>query len=104
LKADSGLKPSDLRAICNVLSAFPEVNRAYLFGSRSKGNFKAGSDVDIALTGEHLSLRTVSDIGFQLNEESLMPYHFDVLDFNTVSEPDLRSHIQRKGILIYEKT
>lgn len=39
----------DIRA---VLAAVSSVERAVIFGSRAMGNYKPGSDVDLALFGE----------------------------------------------------
>ncbi|SFE74064.1 hypothetical protein SAMN04488541_10068 [Thermoflexibacter ruber] len=38
-----GLRQSDLTTICHALSKYPEVQQAYIFGSRAKGNYKNGS-------------------------------------------------------------
>lgn len=53
-----GLKDSDITAIRQILSQFPEVQRALVFGSRAKGNHQNGSDVDLALKGDILSYQT----------------------------------------------
>lgn len=75
-----------------------------IFGSRAKGNYKPGSDVDIALRGENITLNTVNKISFALNEESNMPYQFDVLNYHSIREPALCEHIDRVGIVCYEAT
>ena len=40
-------------------------------------------------------------LSYELNEESLMPYHFDLLNFDTIKSADLREHITRVGKKIY---
>lgn len=55
MKADFGLWESDLLAIRRVLEKYPEVRQALIFGSRAKGNYKPGSDVDIALKGDRIT-------------------------------------------------
>ena len=55
MKTDSGLQPGDLKSICSILAKEPTVEKAILFGSRAKGNYRPGSDVDIALKGKDLS-------------------------------------------------
>lgn len=42
-----GLKSSDLDYIINTIKKFPQIKKAVIFGSRAKGNFKPGSDIDI---------------------------------------------------------
>jgi predicted nucleotidyltransferase len=43
------------KSICEILGRHPNVRRAVLFGSRAKGNFREGSDIDLALEGEGCS-------------------------------------------------
>jgi predicted nucleotidyltransferase len=46
-----GLKESVIRKICSVLARYPQVEKAILYGSRAKGNYKNGSDIDLTLRG-----------------------------------------------------
>lgn len=73
-----------------------------LFGSRAKGNFKEGSDIDLALIGEDLNLSILSKIDHSFDELNL-PYTFDIVIFDRIDNPDLVEHIKRAGIVIYEK-
>lgn len=61
---DFGLSTADLGEIIKVLHSFPEVKQAILFGSRAKGTYKRGSDVDIALQGKDITLETVAAFRF----------------------------------------
>jgi predicted nucleotidyltransferase len=97
-----GLRDNDIEQIVSLLQQFPEVVEACIFGSRAKGNYKNGSDVDIALKGENLNYRTISRISAFLNEETLMPYKFDVINFNDLTNADLLNHINRVGQKFYE--
>ena len=47
-----GLRPEDVEEIVAVFARFPAVETALIFGSRAKGNYRPGSDVDIALKGQ----------------------------------------------------
>ena len=98
-----GLKDEDISTITGIIAQYGEVEKAFIFGSRAKGNYRNGSDVDIALQGKKISLETISGISYVLNEETLMPYHFDVLNYHTLNNPDLIHHIDRVGICFYEK-
>jgi predicted nucleotidyltransferase len=100
MKNKFGLLDTDLDAIVSLLSNHTEVERVYIFGSRAKGNFKNGSDVDLALKGDKLDFDTLSKISYFLNEETNMPYKFDVLNYHAVKEPDLLIHIDRISIEI----
>ncbi|MEI6168607.1 MAG: nucleotidyltransferase domain-containing protein [bacterium] len=98
-----GLKDNIIQLICDVFSTFPQVEKAVLYGSRAKGNFKNGSDIDLTLQGgEALTLNILGDIMDALDELHL-PYSFDVSLFRDISDADLLEHIQRMGITFYEK-
>jgi len=98
-----GLRSDDMETILETLRQYPEVTEAILFGSRAKGNYKRGSDVDIALKGAGVTHRIVAAISNFLNEETIMPYHFDLLNYHTISSPDLLAHIERVGITVYRR-
>ena len=96
-----GFQTGDLEVIMKTLSGFAELEKAAVFGSRAKGNYKPGSDVDIAIYTANPAL--ASKISYLLNEESLLPYKFDVVDYHTITHPDLTDHINRVGIVFYQK-
>jgi len=102
MKTNFGLKPTDLEIICGVLAKESVIEQAILFGSRAKGNYKPGSDIDIALKGKKLTSDIITRVSFQLNEETTMPYQFDILNYHTIREPSLQEHIDRVGIVFYE--
>ncbi len=98
-----GLKTSDLVVIREILDRFPEVESAKVYGSRAVCSQKPGSDVDIALLGKDVSRNTVIQISALLNEESLLPYHFDITNYHTIKNSQLKEHIDRVGWLFYNK-
>ena len=97
-----GLRHSDLKDMVAVFNKYPPIQEAILFGSRAKGTYKKGSDVDIALliVGDKNCKLLVSS---ELNEDTLMPYRFDILALNDVDNLELLDHINRVGVVIYEK-
>jgi uncharacterized protein len=99
-----GISHSDLFIIVSVLRQYEQVTEAYLFGSRAKGNFKTSSDVDIALKGDRLNLEMVTDISYHLNEETYLPYKFDILNYHHIINSDLKQHIDRVGICFYPES
>ena len=98
-----GLPNEDIKAITDILEHCSEVEHALIFGSRAKGNYRNGSDVDIALKGSNISYSTILRLSSQLNEETLMPYRFDVLHYDTLTHQDLVEHINRVGKNFYSK-
>lgn len=88
----------DIKALKEVIGGFSEIEKAFLFGSRAKGISENGSDVDIALKGDDVTFETTRKVSFILNEETNMPYHFDVVNFHAIKNQDLIKHIERVGI------
>ncbi|NEP18322.1 MAG: nucleotidyltransferase domain-containing protein [Leptolyngbya sp. SIO4C1] len=96
-----GLRDDDLAQIIEILKGFSDIESAVLFGSRAKGNYKPGSDVDLAIMGSKATLATASEVAYRLDEETLMPYFFDVVLYSALDEPNLKAHIDRVGIKIF---
>ena len=97
-----GLKNKDIEEIVSLLEDFPEVEQAIIFGSRAMGNYKNGSDVDIAIVGQEANFTIALKIGGILNEDTFMPYHFDVLSLRANTNKDLANHINRRGKILYQ--
>jgi predicted nucleotidyltransferase len=98
----SGLSQKDLQEILRVLGAYPQIKRARLFGSRAKGTHSPGSDVDIALEGD-ITFDLVREVSRSLNQDSTMPYRFDILDYAAIESQELREHIDRVGIALLDR-
>ncbi|MDQ2720385.1 MAG: nucleotidyltransferase domain-containing protein [Bacteroidota bacterium] len=97
-----GLKESIVEKINNLLSGFPEVESVIIYGSRAKGNYKPGSDIDLTLKGNNLNLKILNNISMKL-DDLLLPYTFDLSIFHQIDNKDLIEHINRIGNLFYEK-
>ena len=67
-----------MKLLLNILQNEPKVIKATVFGSRAKGVFRAGSDIDIALFGEDLDFPDIIHLSYLLNEETPLPYKFDL--------------------------
>ncbi|MBI5877284.1 MAG: nucleotidyltransferase domain-containing protein [Chloroflexi bacterium] len=98
-----GLKETTILKVCALLTRFPQVDKAVLYGSRAKGNYKGGSDIDLTLCGgADLTLRVLYRIMDEL-DDLLLPYTIDLSIYTNISDPDLIEHIQRVGMTFYAK-
>jgi uncharacterized protein len=97
-----GLSDQTIKKILSVLSKYPEVDKAVLYGSRAKGNFKQGSDIDLTLYGNGLPLPILHKIENDL-DDLLLPYKIDLSIFEQIADPEVVGHIQRVGVLFYDK-
>jgi predicted nucleotidyltransferase len=95
-----GLTNTTVEKICDVFRRFIEIEKAVLYGSRAKGNFKTGSDIDLTLYGETLSRNLLGDIAEAL-DDLLLPHTIDLSVFDTLNHKELREHIERVGVVFY---
>lgn len=97
-----GLPAEAVSKIGGVLAAHPEVESAILYGSRAKGDYKPGSDIDLTLLGEQLDHHDLLKIMGEL-DDLLLPYTIDLSIFHMIDHEALRDHIQRVGQEFYRR-
>ena len=97
-----GLPPAAVEKIRGIFARHPQVERAVLYGSRAKGNYKNGSDVDLTLYGDGLTLNLLLKILGEL-DDLLLPWMIDLSIYQQIDNENLREHIERVGITFYEK-
>lgn len=102
MKPSHGLPEKTVARIAGVLSRFPEVERAVLFGSRAKGTYKPGSDIDLALSGRGLDWRTVGLI-YDAMDDLFLPYRFSLIQHDGKTDPEVAAHIARVGIPLFQR-
>lgn len=103
MKNRFGIYEKSYSLILDTLSQYSDIDKALIFGSRTKGNFKKGSDIDIAVYGSKLNNKTVLDLSAALNERIPIPYFCDVVAPENLENQNLVEHINRLGIVFYEK-
>lgn len=97
-----GLTENTIQKIQAVFAVFPNIDEVVLYGSRAKGTFKNGSDIDLSLKGEQLNLDTLNSLSLKL-DDLLLPYTIDISIYKMIDNADLIEHINRVGILFYKK-
>lgn len=98
-----GLREEDLQYIIDNIKRFPEIKKAIVFGSRAKGNYKVGSDIDIAIFGEKVTFTSVAQLHFLLEEQGPLPYLIDVVKYEELENDKLKEHIDRVGVTIFNR-
>ena len=99
---DYGLSLEAMDAIVETLTKFNNIQKAVIYGSRAKGNYKPGSDIDIALYADSLKLNEVNKISMDL-DDLMLPYIFDLSVYHKIKNKDLKDHIDRVGKLIFKR-
>ncbi|HKJ43032.1 MAG TPA: nucleotidyltransferase domain-containing protein [Sunxiuqinia sp.] len=92
-----GLPDSDVESVISILKKHSKIEKAILFGSRAKGNYSNGSDVDIALVGKDLKSTDIFTISEKI-EQLYLPWKFDIVIYDRIKEKTLIEHIDRVGI------
>jgi len=98
-----GLQETTIEKIRATLARHPEVKKALLYGSRAKGNYKNGSDIDLTLVGgPEVTMKVLYRIMDEI-DDLLLPYTFDLSIFSQISDPNVIEHIRRVGVTLYER-
>jgi predicted nucleotidyltransferase len=97
-----GLKKEAIKKIRDIFKRYEPIEEVILYGSRAKGNFKPGSDIDLTLIGKGLNLKVLNKISLEL-DDLLLPFSFDLSLYHHIKQPDLIGHIQRVGKVFYSK-
>lgn len=100
---ESGLSDKDIESIRETLRLFPEISEAILYGSRAKGSYRPGSDIDLTLKGDELSYQDLLNIELAL-DDLLLPYKIDLSLHHQLDNPQLINHIARIGKSFYKAT
>lgn len=97
-----GIDEELLYKLIKVFIEKDNIEKVILFGSRAKGTYKLGSDIDLALIG-NFSIVDLNFISMRLDELD-SPYIFDLCNYNKLNNIELKEHIDRVGQVIYERT
>lgn len=99
---DSGLPLAAINAICQVFACYPGLAQAVLYGSRAKGTFRQGSDIDLTLKGEMTDQELLNLYGDL--DDLCLPYKFDLSLYRQLDNRALREHIERVGQVFYDRS
>lgn len=97
-----GLPDQTLATLHAILASCPAVEKAVIYGSRAKGNYKPGSDIDLTLIGPALTQDMLAQLAGQF-EESAIPYQVDLSIQDSIDNPSLLEHIARVGQVLYTR-
>ena len=96
-----GLETMEMDKIIMSIASIDGVDKAVIYGSRAKGNYKPFSDVDISLVGKSLSYSDLLRL-HSIIDDLLLPYEIDLNIFDLIQNENLKEHILRCGRVIYE--
>jgi predicted nucleotidyltransferase len=97
-----GLNKEIVQKINKVFVQYDQIEEIILYGSRAKGTYKTGSDIDLTLKGKNLNLKMLNKIELDLDDLNLA-YTFDISIYNRITNSDLIEHIKRVGKVFYKR-
>lgn len=97
-----GIYPKSFKEIQLIIDDCSSIDEVIIYGSRAKGNYKEGSDIDITLKGE-ITNDDLSKLWHKL-DDSYIPYKFDISVFEDLKSESLIEHIQRVGKIFYKRS
>ena len=100
-----GISTEHSRRILELFTSLPTGSEVWVFGSRAKGTYREGSDIDLAIKGSgvSLSLKERSEL-LEKYESVFLPWKLDIVAYDSIEDPQLRGHIDRVGVLVFRVT
>ena len=83
-----------------IFQKYEAIEKVVIYGSRAKGNYKEGSDIDVTLFGE-LNYDLIIKLKYEF-EDSNIPYLVDISIYKDLQSETLKEHIDRVGKVFYE--
>lgn len=90
-----GLSHDEISRLHGVFRRYPEIERVVIYGSRAKGNYRAGSDIDLTLYGE-MDWVAFNRLSVEL-DDLLLPYQIDLSLYGQLDSNEMKEHIRRAG-------
>ncbi len=98
-----GLKDTVIERLQSIFRAYPQVSKVIIYGSRARGDYKKGSDIDLTLQGEaSLDWKILGRIQNEI-DDLLLPYKLDISLYHEISDKDVLLHIKNFGKEFYSK-
>jgi len=97
-----GLPPATLEKLNSVFARYSAIETVLIYGSRAKGNYRAGSDIDLTIKGSEIPFAEFMQIKDQI-DDLMLPYNVDLSQYRQLENADLIAHIDRVGVEVYAR-
>lgn len=98
-----GLSQATLDKLISVFRRHSAIDLVLIYGSRAMGTYRSGSDIDLTIKGRALEFAELMQIEDQI-DDLYLPYTVDLSQYEQLTNADLIAHIDRVGIVIYERS
>ena len=97
-----GLPAATLDKLSSVFARHNAIDTVLIYGSRAKGNYRTGSDIDLTIMGGEIAFAEFMQIEDQI-DDLMLPYSVDLSQYRQLENADLIAHIDRVGVEIYAR-
>lgn len=97
-----GLPQSVVDKITTVFRNDTLIRRVIIYGSRAIGNYRPGSDIDLCIDSDNMTLTQLFKIENQI-DDLLLPWTVDLSLKNRIDNQNLLDHINHVGVIFYSK-
>jgi uncharacterized protein len=91
-----GLGEETISLINSVFATHPSIKEVKIYGSRAKGNYHTGSDIDLCIFADNLSSDELTRIKNELDDLPTL-YSIDLCEYGAIENAELKEHIDRVG-------
>jgi len=96
-----GLSDKTINMINEIFSRYPGIEKVVIYGSRARGDYRNGSDIDLTIHGD-VSFDDKCRISGLIYDLPI-PYICDLSIFKDIKNENLTEHIERVGQIFYKR-
>ena len=98
-----GLSRRIVDSLLETFSRYPKVERVIIYGSRARGDYRPGSDIDLAVIAPKMRFDEFSRLWNEIDELPIA-FNIDLLHLDTLENQALKEAIDDSGKAIYESS
>jgi len=100
--AQFGLTQATLDKLNSIFVQHRAIGSVLIYGSRAKGNYRPGSDIDLTIKGDEIPFAEFMRIEDQI-DDLMLPYSVDLSQYRQIGNAELIAYIDRVGVAIYAR-
>lgn len=97
-----GLSEKTLSSLRAYFASVPEVEQVILYGSRARGDYHKGSDIDLMLIGSNITPRLLSKMDMEI-DDLLLPYFIQITDRKEILDARFLEVVEKEGVVFWER-
>lgn len=95
-----GLPSHVIHHLNEIFRNHKAIHKVILYGSRALGRHRLGSDIDLCIDSDSLTLMELLSIENEI-DDLLLPWKVDLSIRNKIDNPELLKHIESIGVEVF---